>query len=60
MPELKYDDVEHQTEGAVLFIFDDEAKWVPRKLIRSIDYKNHIVEIADWFVEKEGLNCYTI
>ena len=60
---LTIDRVVHQTAKAVLVSFgDDEEVWIPFSVIEPESLVNleeaTDIDVADWFVKKEGLECY--
>jgi hypothetical protein len=59
---LTIDMVLHQTAKAVLISFGDEEVWIPFSVIEPESLVNleeaTEMDVADWFVKKEGLECY--
>lgn len=59
---LTIDRVVHMTEKAALISFGDEEKWIPFSVIEPESLaeleETANIDIADWFVKKEGLECY--
>lgn len=59
---LTIDRVVHMTEKAVLISFGDEEKWIPFSVIEPDSLseleETESIDVADWFVKKEGLECY--
>ena len=52
--DLTYDEIEHETAEAWLFVFDKLLKWVPKN-VGSLDRDDGIVQVPEWFATKEGL-----
>ena len=59
--ELVYDKIvrDKEHEGAILFEFADEQKWIPRSLC-EVDESKGVVDVSSWFVEKEELEGYAL
>ena len=55
---LAFDEKVHDTDKAWLLSFDGDEIWIPDSLIKYIDEDTKEVWVADWFVEKEGLEAY--
>ena len=53
--EVEYGDILHSTDDAILFDFEGEEIWLPRKLIESHNRENHLLDIPLWLAEKEGI-----
>lgn len=56
---LKFDEIVHGTDKATLFRFDEEEAWLPLSQI-EVDTAEQTVEVADWLVEKKGLEAYAV
>lgn len=56
--EISYE-YKHQTEEAVLINDGDKDCWIPKSCIENgdiIDFElNNIINVEEWFAEKEGL-----
>lgn len=55
---IKFNEIVHGTEKATLFRFDEEEVWLPLSQIEDLDTAEQTVEVADWLVEKKGLEGY--
>lgn len=55
---LTFDESVHETDKAYLLSFDGEEIWIPDSLIGYIDEEANEVWIADWFVNKQGLEAF--
>jgi len=53
--EVEYGEILHSTDDAILFDFEGEEIWLPRKLIENHDRSNNLLEIPEWLAEKEGI-----
>lgn len=56
--ELAFDNIEHETPGAILFnMGEKEPTWVPRSVIEWDEYDedSNTVPVALWRAEREGL-----
>lgn len=51
--EIYFDEIIRETDGAYLLQIDDEQQWVPKSLATITE--RGIMEIPQWFAEKEGL-----
>ncbi len=58
MMEIKFDEFLHETDKAYLLRFGDSEEWLPKSQVETMDMDDSIVEVADWLVEKRGLECY--
>lgn len=54
--ELTHDGIEHETDEAILFLFDEVSIWIPKSVIK--DHDDLVVEVPDWFAEKAELEGY--
>jgi len=50
---VEFDEIQHQTPDAVLFLIDGAKQWIPKSLIADVE--DDAVWVATWFAEKEGL-----
>lgn len=58
--ELEYDAVLGETDKAYHILFDEHdhvAKWIPKDHC-ELDVDAKTITVADWLVEKEGLEDY--
>ena len=55
---LTFDEKVHETEMAYLLSFDGDEIWIPESLVGDINEDEHEVWVADWFVNKEGLDPF--
>ena len=54
--ELVHDGIQHETDSALLFLFDEENVWIPKSLVE--EYDDDTVEVEDWFVEENDLEGF--
>ena len=52
--DIKYDSIEMETEGAILFLIDEEEIWIPRSIC-VLDEKMKTVTVPVWFAKKNSL-----
>jgi hypothetical protein len=52
--DIEYDELKHETDMAYLVIIDGDEVWIP-KSVCELDEDNQIIEVQEWFAEKEGL-----
>lgn len=54
--ELAYDEIVRETDLAKCFDLGDQEAWIPKSVIEDDDGEGGgIVEVQEWFAEKEGL-----
>lgn len=53
--EVTYDEHEHETPDAHLFIIDDEKVWIPKSQMEDWDPNHKTFEIPEWLAEEKGL-----
>ena len=54
---LVYDELKHKTDGAYLFVFHGEERWIPRSLCKLYPDDNRVL-VQAWFVTKNALEVY--
>lgn len=53
---IGYDEVLFSTIKATQFeLGEEEPQWIPKSVINDIDTEKHNVEVAEWWLIKEGL-----
>ena len=53
---IDYDEILAETEMAILFLIDDEEKWIPKSQIHNDpEGSGGEVEVSEWFAIKEEL-----
>jgi len=55
---LAYDEKVHETDMAYLLSFDGDEIWIPASLVGDINEDTKEVWVADWFIDKEGLDPF--
>lgn len=48
-------EIKHVTDRAVLVFDGDNEFWVPRSLIEDFDPNDNVINVQEWFAEKEGM-----
>lgn len=51
---ISFDDIEHETESAVMFEFDSRLVWLPKSQV-TYDRNDKTVTVPQWLVEEHGL-----
>ena len=57
---LQYDKLVRETNMARLIRFDDAEVWIPNSQVDYFDEDEKQIDIADWLVDKHGLEGYEI
>ena len=52
--EVDYDDIEHETDAAVMFLIDNRLVWLPKSQI-SFDRDELTIELPVWLATEKGL-----
>jgi len=52
--EVSYDEIEHETEQAILFVFDNLLVWLPLSQI-SFNRDDKTIELPEWLATEKGL-----
>ena len=56
---IKFDDIETETDAAVLFKIDGETYWLPKSQI-DYDEEEKEIDLPRWLAEKNDLEDYEI
>lgn len=56
--EIKFDELLHETDKAYLLRFGKNDEWIPKSQVETLDDVDNTAEVADWLVEKRGLEIY--
>ena len=54
LTEIDYDNIEHETDQAVMFVIGNLLVWLPLSLI-SFDRDDHTIELPEWLATERGL-----
>lgn len=53
---VNYDEIEHQTDEAILFVINSEQIWLPKSQIKDHDENSKVVIIPKWIADKNDLS----
>jgi len=57
---LQFDLILHETEKAMLVVFDDKEEWFPKSQCEIIDETYSHIQVPTWLMEKKSLKSYLI
>jgi hypothetical protein len=52
--EIEYDDIEHETDRAIMFNIDNRLVWLPKSEI-TFDRDEMTIELPEWLATEKGL-----
>ena len=51
---ITYDEIEHETDDAIMLVFDARLVWLPKSRI-TLDRDEKSVELEQWLLEEKGI-----